>query len=1065
MTHSAPAVVTLLPTDHTEYDKNIMTTKNHDPPDRDITTRGGPTIDRRTLLKTVGLGTAVSTAGCVGRGVGNLGNSDDEHLPFDVWTEIREALRTSPDHLPARAEQLVSEGDPEAIFRFVRDEIATYPTEAHGLNGTDEVLRWGIRGTLRGGAGTPREKADLLVDLYRRVGFEAEVLSTGHLIEDRSGEEAAIQELLWQPIERPIEPEIDEAQAADWKERLELSSETEDEVTAIDADGEQSRALGQALFEHLPDERRAPSEFDWRWGGTPIVRAVIDDEEHYANLFTPTIPFGEAGHPPERLREADQASETPSVEISLSAATADKPEEPFDLVSGSWTVDDLIGRQLLVQTLPGIDPFEQPGVTFRDVQTFLPALTVQAMDLSGEEMSDLSVMGDAVTRAGDRLETHNDGTIVRNGEPFIAPEPAAAAADVAELEVDVDSSRHPEVRLNLHALDADGEPVEGLPATAFEVTDESQPVGVSLTVNQRAPRVLILSDTSLSMPNAYLEEGMEELVGTLQEDILTEHPNAKITHWKTNSDIWTYLNRAAGSDANLIVYATDGHVKDDLTPEIEAALRQGPPAVMLSVFDDLEHAELNEMADLTDGALVPASDQIAAEEAIMEFLAGQVSGLPTYVLTYGDPSDASGEHHVTVRVIGEDDDSTADETGEATIEANTTYTVPESPALAPHLAGLYLTVTVGKREVTRTLAGYDPARHHGQPITQEILSEVAGALFGSHTLSFEAAAPPFSVWFDDLLTAKLSVAGFDSALQTEDQEALAHEREHGFAFIPPELFLLSGPLPDAATDRSLTFQNGPRITLYQERPVFGADHIVRHADLLPFTEFTTATADPEEAFRLTLERTARLAVTEGALFETSTQSLLADRALIEIGDVDGDAWDNDREERWNRLLDSYSGRDYQLVPADGTFSSPFAAFWNVDYKTGEVVGVLGDGSGGGSSAARIRQQIEEIDKVISMLNLLVISATAAGAVAGPGGLALGVVAAYGHTLARLYGAASLAIAIMDASQVDEQVAAALASLVCNVAKKIAYALTGMWVVAMAENLLALGSSNPLSCQS
>ena len=86
-----------------------------------------PAIDRRTLLKSVGLGAAAGMAGCqevIGR---RRETPADEHVPFDVWEELRTALRTSPDHLPARAKQLVAEGDPEAIFRFVRDEIVTYP--------------------------------------------------------------------------------------------------------------------------------------------------------------------------------------------------------------------------------------------------------------------------------------------------------------------------------------------------------------------------------------------------------------------------------------------------------------------------------------------------------------------------------------------------------------------------------------------------------------------------------------------------------------------------------------------------------------------------------------------------------------------------------------------------------------------------------------------------------------------------------------------------------------------------------------------------------------------------
>src|SRR5690349_855975 len=81
---------------------------------------------------------------------------------FEAWREAREALQASPDHLPARANALIEAGDPEAIFEFVRDHIATYPSSAGGFQNAPDAIRWGVRGTLRGGAGSPREKAELL---------------------------------------------------------------------------------------------------------------------------------------------------------------------------------------------------------------------------------------------------------------------------------------------------------------------------------------------------------------------------------------------------------------------------------------------------------------------------------------------------------------------------------------------------------------------------------------------------------------------------------------------------------------------------------------------------------------------------------------------------------------------------------------------------------------------------------------------------------------------------------------------------------------------------------------
>lgn len=607
---------------------------------------------------------------------------------FTVWEEIRDALRTSPDHLPARAEQLVAEGTPSAIFRFVRDEVVTYPAGMNEPGEIDHRMRWGVRGTLRGGAGTPREKAQLLVDLYRRAGFDAEVL-VGDVRIDRPD----VQGLFWRSSDLEFAPDVDDEQVCQWLARTGGSLEGATQFELIDEDDQESQRLARELLQQLPEEGDGRQSFRWDWSApTPIVRVVADGEEYYANLFAPDAPFGDPGLAVPELDPAPPPSDTLPVEITLSAATVSDPAEPFDLVTNSWNADELVGRQILVQMLPGIDPFEGEGSTFNDVRVFGPALTIQAMDLNQEEMAALSVMGDPVTRS------------------------------VAPLQVDDDE----------------------------------------------------------------------------------------------------------------------------------------PDALQL--------------------------------------------------------------------------------------------------------CGLYLTVSVGDREVTRTLAGYDPVRHDDQAVTQAMLDEVSGALFASNYLSFEAVAPPVSVWLDDLLSARLTVAPLHRALRTGDAEEIEAQRMAGFAHIPPELVQLVPPLPEATTETSLTFQGGLRVTLYEERPVFGADHFVRRADILPFSGFATAAADGDERFRVTLEKSAHLAILEDALFETSTRSLLEGQSLAEYSAV-RDGWDPERQRTWSNLVESSGLQNHQLVPEGGDRLT----FWNVDSRTGELLGVLWDGSGGGVTQEPIREQVLPHDLALSML--------------------------------------------------------------------------------------------------
>lgn len=309
------------------------------------------------------------------------------------------------------------------------------------------------------------------------------------------------------------------------------------------------------------------------------------------------------------------------------------------------------------------------------------------------------------------------------------------------------------------------------------------------------------------------------------------------------------------------------------------------------------------------------------------------------------------------------------------------------------------------------------------------MDAVAGALFGEHMLSFEAAATTESVWLDDILTSKLPVRGLHEAATSGDAEAVRDALDAGFTGTPADLMLLQGPMPDAITEDSHTYQDTLRVVLHQQRPQFGTDQILQRTDALDLTKYRTVADDPERAFRLTAERTARVAVVEDALYEDSAASILDGRALVPFREVT-DAWEDDTERAADaRVVETRSGNEVALVADDG---GPFA-FWTVNVDTGTVAGVLDDGSGGGYSQAPIKEQLERLSRAIAVVNILALAAGKAGLVSGPGGLALGAVAAYGQVLARLYGQVSLAITIMNADHLDRAIGQAALALGCNLA--------------------------------
>lgn len=1006
-------------------------------------------ISRRTLLAALG----ISGVGAAG-GFALLGGDGSETTPpvsgptedetidtFDAFEAVRDAMRASPDHLPARAAALVAEGDADAIFAFVRDELAVDPSHDEKMESANRTRRWGPRGTLRGGTGTPLDIADTLASLLTDAGYEADVVD----VRPRLTAEQ-VRELLFTPPNRAFEPSLSEEEATRYRDVVGGDATPR----ALDVDGEESSALAESVLGGYPRDSVGVEPFDFGWdrfAKLPIVRVDIDGETTYANPFVSDATLDNAGLGEEpKIWEDTGGGAHPRVRVALSAATANDRHNPRELVTGEWSAADLPGRQVRVDMLSGIDPFQNPDVRFSDVDTFIPTLTVSDPHADAETVQNLSVQGDAVTRSGAALTVDDDGVVYRDGRPVVDPSAAVDPSTVDSVEATVDTARYPNVRLGVTAYDSAGDAVEGLPAAAFEVVDD-EPAGISVAATTSAPRVRLLVDRSGSMPGEYAGEAMRDLVERLRDAITTGHEGARIEQTWTNSDIYTNLARAAESDANLIVYATDGDVGDELTPGIAEVLRAGPPALLMNV-DSRDKSALREMADLSGGTYRKVDGHDDAVATVTEFVDTTAADLPSYLLDYTAPTDwAAGDERVaTVSVPA----------GDASTDAE--YVVPESTVLPDEFASLQLTVSIGGREVTRTLAGWDPVRDADRAVSEGDIDAVAGALFGEHVLSFEATATAESVWLDDILTSKLSVRDLHEAADSEDAEAVQEALDAGFTVTPAELLLLQGPMPDAVTEDSHTYQDTLRVVLHQQRPQFGTDQILQHTDALDLTRYRTVAEDPERAFRLTAERTARVAVVEDALYDDSAVSILDGRDLVPFGEVAA-AWEDDEQRAADaRVVEARSGNEIAFVPDD---DGPFA-FWTVDVDTGTVAGVLDDGSGGGYSQARTEKLLDELSQVISTINLMALAATRGGALTGAGGFALGVVAAYGQELARLYGQVSLAIAIMNADHVDRAVAMAAASLACNIAKDIVIGTLGGDLTPWIENILG-AAGGPSIC--
>lgn len=137
------------------------------------------------------------------------------HDPYKVWEEMLMALETSPDHLERKYKRLIAAKDPKAMFDFVRDEIHLMPVHRADLYGMQTAIKYGTKAVLRYGIATPREKAELLNEMYTKAGIQSKVVFEIIAIPDEE-----VPSYFYRPIPRPFSPKIDDATRNRWVQEL-----------------------------------------------------------------------------------------------------------------------------------------------------------------------------------------------------------------------------------------------------------------------------------------------------------------------------------------------------------------------------------------------------------------------------------------------------------------------------------------------------------------------------------------------------------------------------------------------------------------------------------------------------------------------------------------------------------------------------------------------------------------------------------------------------------------------------------------------------------------------------
>ena len=987
--------------------------------------------------------------------------------PFKVWEEMVQAIMISPDYLPGRMERLIAAGDLEAMYDFVKNELTLIPPQENSMRGMGSQFKWGLDGVLRCGLATPREKAELLHFMFTEAGIKSKVM-----YERTAIKEEVVASFFFRPINRDFAPKISNKALRRWKDEMNIEGVATEQPIWKDYATE-SAELAQNLLENIQMEERHMKPFDFRWDNyrTPtVVFSEGEGEERYAHLFDPHVAFGNLQKTANKLVEAEPVQiNQDTISLSISFRKSREEHEEIEMVSGNWKARDLIGKQLAIQFLHGLTKEEQVVTAVNQLRIFTPTIALQGMGESLAFLEERSFIGDPVTLEGEKIYLESKEGRQAHGSGFLPKAKPNLQEEIDTLEVTAFATNFPTVKLKVMAKDSQGKIVEGLGPQDFVVKEDGIPVRAVLEHNQRTPRVLILSDNSGSMPTEYAGEGMKRFNEQIKAGILKKFPAAEIAFWKTSSNLFSWLLSASKTDYDVIIFATDGDNGDRYNEKNLPLYQQGPPALILNVKNSTwkTHTDtFSKMAEVTGGQVFDAEDQ----QKVLNELAEHIQNLDPapYLFSYGS-AQRNAQHLASIHV---DNDR---------VQGESSYQFPKEEDIeGSGIIGIYLDLKIGnKPKVRRVLAGWDPLYKHDSTNNNKNARAVKNLFLGGAFLSIEGEGPTLATALIELLTAKLSHRNWGEFYMDDQIMEAKEELDNGVTLYPSEILPLMGPLQDSVTESTLTFPAGYRIALLKTSVGIDGDDTVLSFDFLPTSNYVSIAKDKLVAFQTTVQKTAQLALREATFYEQSTVSLLGEDTLK--SHVSGD-WEwlaangidrNHVDARfWGERI--FRGSTFYKITNAKAESK---AYWQIDKRTGEMYGILPDGSGGGKSpfktdidgAANVTGLLMSIMNIINHVGSL-FGVTTIGAA---GAVSLGIVAKYGVTLVKLYAIVSEAILVMDTTGMNDKIKKELQTLACQVFKEITYGVSGKPGATMAGLETIIGEmasgknskiKNPFKCK-
>lgn len=967
--------------------------------------------------------------------------------PFAVWEDMIKALEQSPDHFMGRRKTLVASKDPKAMTDFVRDSFQVLPWQSDFLHHAAYGSIYGTVMALRCGLATPREKAEILKDMLVDAGYEARVI-----MEETSISLEEAKAIVFRKYMPEFNPPVSEGKIKKWYKALGISA-PQGGVDVIPDLLEQANSLSNKLLNTIDPKfiRDSIVNFRFHADAVPSVAFMDGEEEKYAHVFDPEVSFGNL-HPTNTENHFYDAVEMRPVEneevtLTLSCRRALDHWNETELLSGTWKLSELLGNQLQVQFLNNMTLVDQATRTVSQIAHFTPCFAVQCLNEEHGTAEERSVMGEPITMEGERIfETYSPSSLPESEE-------AGAIEKIHSFEARVLPQAFPKVRLELSPMDASGAIVEGLSINNFSVTDNGKPVSAWMKQNTISPKILLLYDTSASMPMEYAGEQIKMFLEKTEAAIRVAYPTVHLILQATGSNIYTALLKAKQLDVDLILYATDGDNNDEFDPAFTPIYENGPPAIFLNVKPQgTVYSYLRQNMEFIE---IAADDQ---ERTIVE-IKHIVDGLefPAYILTYTS-FDETGDHIVDIAIKN-------------TIhKTQLPYQFPEKSdhLLGNRMVGLYLTLSRrGKQPIKRVLAGYEPhLDFYGEPtkLTRKMIDEVHELILGGAVMSFEREAPTLSIQLTEYLQTLLSNKEWFEAYQDGNMETAIEKLNKGTHSYPALLLSMVQPLRNCFSKEGVTYPRGFRTSLIKFKPGYHSGNSNTSFDYFPTSDYITVTRTGTGNYVTTLNKTAQLAILEGEVFEKSTLSELSDKSLAL----------NIDQNTFNGQLPVLKPKDLHYFSRQifgGSTMKLFdialnkRSYWKINTSTGELYGILPNQTGGGINSTE--EQLKNLDTVVQEYSKLVAQMNLGMTMMGVGTMPVGIVATYSLTLVKLYALASEALILMDAKGMDDQLKEALANLACDVYKEILYVGFGRLGTGAStiENLIGAmgGSYSFVSC--